>query len=517
MKTMKKTFRLFSMAAVALMMAACSSEDIMTQQQPAQQDGKLHFTATIAAPSADNMRTVYTEVTEGTDAGTIKVAWKVGDEIAVMSSDLQKRAAVTVKTVNNDGSATVEGDISGVGDNGANILLIYPASSLGGSYEGNVEEQDGTLGFIAENLDIRGGQGTLKVDGDKATLEDDVKMQSQIAIWKLALQNNDATPAALSATKVTIKADTEIKASTKTLTTATSTVYLAVPSIDNKDITIEATVGSDTYSYSKAGGTLEAGKYYQSTVTMELDGQATPLTLEAITAGTIKVWNPKSGMKYSKNGGEKITMSSETSSTEISVAAGDKVAFYCNGFNDINYTFFAGTAEVKVYGNIMSLVNESSFATATELTGRNFNGLFANYDVLKDASGLLLPATTLANGCYQNLFSSCTSLTTAPKLKATSLAESCYSSMFSGCTSLATAPELKATSLAKSCYSYMFYGCTSLTTAYVKAAYENGDRECEEMFGGCTAPGAVLHTTTANKNGWSSAIPSNWTVNDDWN
>jgi len=57
-------------------------------------------------------------------------------------------------------------------------------------------------------------------------------------------------------------------------------------------------------------------------------------------------------------------------------------------------------------------------------------------------------------------------LETAPELPATTLAEHCYEYMFYGCTSLETAPELPATTLAESCYYQMFNGCTSLN--YIK-------------------------------------------------
>ena len=265
MKTMKKTFRLFSMAAVVLMMAACSSEDIMTQQEPAKQGGLVHFTATLAAPTDGVMRTAYTEVTSGTDAGTIKVAWEVGDEILVMNLvDPKKRGTVTVKTVNSDGSATIEGVSSDFGNNGENVALAYPGEL--DIWKDKGITQDGTLSYISDNMDVRVGFGTLKVDGEEVTLKSDVNMQSGIAIWKLTLQNNDATPAALSASQVSIKVGDEIEASTTTLTTATSTVYLALQPFDGKDITINAITADGYHTYSKTGVTLEAGKYYQSTV-----------------------------------------------------------------------------------------------------------------------------------------------------------------------------------------------------------------------------------------------------------
>jgi hypothetical protein len=73
-----------------------------------------------------------------------------------------------------------------------------------------------------------------------------------------------------------------------------------------------------------------------------------------------------------------------------------------------------------------------------------------------------LPATTLANSCYENMFYGCTSLKVAPELPATTLASNCYWSLFNKCTSLITAPDLPATTLASNCYFHMFNGCTSL-------------------------------------------------------
>ena len=170
---------------------------------------------------------------------------------------------------------------------------------------------------------------------------------------------------------------------------------------------------------------------------------ATPLTFEAITSGNITVsigGTLSTGMKYSKNGGQKGLI---TTTTTIDVVAGDKVQFYGNGTSTQVYgssptVRLQGTAQTKVYGNIMSLIDEDDYAACTTLQGRNqaFMGLFASNANLTDASGLLLPATTLATGCYATMFLSCTSLTTAPTLPAETLANHCYNQMFNGCTKL---------------------------------------------------------------------------------
>ena len=126
---------------------------------------------------------------------------------------------------------------------------------------------------------------------------------------------------------------------------------------------------------------------------------------------------------------------------------------------------------MKVYGNIMSLLDETGFATKTDLPSSDyvFYGLFYDNDKLTDASGLLLPATTLASNCYNSMFADCTSLTAAPALPAPTLAESCYESMFGGCTALTAAPELPATTLVNSCYNQMFYYCSKLASVTCKA------------------------------------------------
>ncbi len=64
-----KIFRLFTIAAAALMLVACS-EDIAQIIN----GGKKNFTATIAAPNSGGTRTAYNE-----SGGDINVAWKVDD------------------------------------------------------------------------------------------------------------------------------------------------------------------------------------------------------------------------------------------------------------------------------------------------------------------------------------------------------------------------------------------------------------------------------------------------------
>ena len=272
---------------------------------------------------------------------------------------------------------------------------------------------------------------------------------------------------------------------------------------NNGDITTNAT-GTATLDYSDLSNisfTIE-----------QVDPLAVPMTIEAITAGSINVKNPKAGMQYSKNGGAKTTMSE---STTIDVAAGDKVAFYGKGTEITSYssgTKITGSGDgftCKVYGNIMSLVDEENFATATTLSANyTFNSLFYDFTTLTDASGLLLPATTLAKFCYRQMFQGCTALTTAPELPATQLAAYCYYYMFYGCTALTAAPELPATELAQYCYYSMFQGCTALTAAPELPATELAQYCYYQMFRDCSKLATVTCLATSGIN--QSGSTANW-------
>ena len=367
-----KTIKIFSTAALALMMAACSSEDAALNNSPAQQQGrKVHFTATIAAPGGNaGTRTEYTEVTEGNAAGTINVAWKAKDEIALIHNGTKD--VVTVETVNEDGSATITGTIT-VGTNGEAVTAYYPAAAIelnsdkkpvpAAAYTEKMLSQDGTLSYIASNLDLRSGESTIAVDGDKATLSDNVSLTSNTAIWKLTLQDNAETPAALSATQVSVIKDGETPetlAGTSTLSTATSTVYLAMPEMAEPEttVTIEAVTANGNYTYVNSGLTLAAGKYYQSTVTM-----APPVTdLSKLTGD------------YTAKNGETLT-GTLTGNYKITIAAGATVTLNgvtISGVNDENYKW----AGITCVGDATIILKDGTTNTVTGFY-RTYPGILA--------------------------------------------------------------------------------------------------------------------------------------------
>ena len=142
----------------------------------------------------------------------------------------------------------------------------------------------------------------------------------------------------------------------------------------------------------------------------------TPLTFNIISSGTI-YWKTQNTaytttIEYSKDNGENWTgITSTTGGTSFNVNAGDKVMFrgdnvaYGSDGVDRNNHFSGSTAVFEAEGNIMSLINSTGFATETTLSSAyTFYYLFNSCTGLTSAEKLILPATTLANYCYQQMF-----------------------------------------------------------------------------------------------------------------
>ena len=282
----------------------------------------------------------------------------------------------------------------------------------------------------------------------------------------------------------------------------------------------------------------------------------TPLTLEAAVAGakvTFKADNANvaKDIEYSTDGGATWTSGNTGGSgVEVTLAnIGDKVMFrgdnsqygYDNGTSQATHNSISCTADCYVYGNIMSLIDKTGFATNKVLP----TGTYTFYNLFKDNTYLknhpnaaytlelpattlkeycyrsmfsgckalvtppVLPATKLENSCYSTMFRSCSSMVTPPALPATELKNNCYQSMFDNCTSLETTPRLPATELKNGCYYSMFEGCTSLKEAWVKANVKVADYECYNMFYGCTNASTSQFHTGDSKANWTAAFFSN--------
>ena len=343
-----------------------------------------------------------------------------------------------------------------------------------------LDNQEGTLDMLASMLDLAVFDGTLTAD---AKLPDAVPMANRLAIGKFTIKDNGSDDITSSVKQLTINDGTNTYVVERT--PEAGPIYVAMLPVDSKDFLLNAVTTSDAYKKSVTGQTLAANNIYPINLTMDFDAIATPLTLEVTVDNTeIRFSNLSHSsvpFTYTVNG---VATLFDGSTQEIdieSLKAGDIVQFFSNNskLNDGSNTGLNIKSDklCYVYGNVMSLIDdgEDGFANDKTIEGKlAFWELFRNSNIaFHPSKRLVLPATTLAEGCYEYMFYNCDGITSLPEdfLPAKTLANNCYEKMFGDCDGLTSLPEglLPAGKdgeglLADWCYGGMFEDCDGLTS-----------------------------------------------------
>ena len=362
-----KAFKIFSMFALSAMMAACTSDEIEQVEKSQKTDG-IPFSATISLDESASTRAL-------TESGTdINAAWADGEKVALVHNGVVDEMSVTPT---GDGKATISGTITGSPTNGDAVTVIYPASAVDASTKDVKADllmnQNGLLtgeGSISSQYDLRKSAGaTLKVDGT-ATLNGNVSLTSQIAIWKLTLQCGGA---ALSAKTLSVKDASNNLLASATLASAGSVFYVAIPAMTSVKIT--AVSGAKIYTYSKASVSINTGKYYQSTVNLT---QKEYTDLSAIESANTYLVTAAGNYKFNAtvkgNGGlDPITGTTATTISKSSIAGvkvlweqgtvqGRAIKYEGSAYDisyDDGYVYFS-TPETFTQGNCYVAIYNSS-------------------------------------------------------------------------------------------------------------------------------------------------------------
>ena len=471
--------------------------------------------------------------------GKLKATWEEGDVVYVYA-DASSTAYIGTLTPKSYGASTttLTGDINAEGL--SNGQTLYFSTKDRATF--NLTSQDGTV----ESLFYFEATAPITIDGGNASVGD-LSFARPITVVKFTLKDKGNSDAPISATSLTVSDGTNIY--NVTPSSATAVLYVGISAISSATVTLYSTDGDQYYYYQMTGVTFTNNEYYAINVKMEASELARPLTFEAKADGfTVTLtsdMDPLPSLDYSIDGGAWTTYTCNAATP--SVNTGHTISFRAKttnvafADNDSHISTFECNKDCYIYGNIMSLLSASGYATATSVGEMAFVQLFEDNENIysHDTKELLLPATTLANYCYHAMFAGCTNLTTAPELPATTLADYCYGNMFYGCTNLTTASELPATTLANSCYASMFKDCTSLTTAPALPATTLVHRCYNFMFSGCTKLNSVTclatdisavectnywlngvaatgtFTRAESMTGWTSGvngIPSGWTT-----
>ena len=245
--------------------------------------------------------------------------------------------------------------------------------------------------------------------------------------------------------------------------------------------------------------------------------KSTPLTFVASEDGIITVtFNGgiilANDIHYIINRGAEQTIAKNTQGTyNITVKKGDIVQLYSINTslgvsavaaarsvtrgvdNDAKYINIRPSMKTEIYGNVMSLLKgKDNLESATTIEANNaFYGLFAGAEKLVNNTErmLVLPATTLTEGCYDN--------------------------MFTGCKGIEKAPELPAPKLEKGCYQEMFYDCAKLNHVKCLATDIKAENSTKDWLGkaGTEATSKpVLESVVDMKAGSDDGVPEAWTA-----
>jgi uncharacterized protein YjdB len=192
--------------------------------------------------------------------------------------------------------------------------------------------------------------------------------------------------------------------------------------------------------------------------------KATPLTFLPLDDGKITVtfYNGitlAGDIHYTINDGQEQTIAKNTAGAyDIQAKKGDVVQLYSintslgggavagtrGGTRAIDegakYINIRPSMKTEIFGNVMSLLKgKDNLEGADAIEAKNaFYGLFAGAENLvnNDERLLVLPATTLTEGCYQDMFNGCKGIEKAPVLPAPKLEKNCYQEMFYDCAKL---------------------------------------------------------------------------------
>ena len=358
--------------ASAAVFTACSNDDNITGEQPANPTGKYTMTINASKGGDATTRALSLGRNDANTKNVLNATWDENEVVLVYQNGSQIGTLYSAASATNE--TTLTGELST--PNAGQDLTLYFHTNATPSYAG----QDGTLATIASSYDFCAPAtitaGSFTVSGSTVSTTSSASFgANQQAIVKFTLKDKGNGDAAISATKLVISVGTTDY--TITPASATSEIYAAIPGFTGQTVTLTATVGSDTYTYEKSGVSFTNGKYYEIGVKMTKQAApATPLdnTTTAWTAGSYAV--PAGGLTYSNaitvSGDVTLTLTDGETLTlnkGISIAAGATLTIQGNGAMVVNGT--NNSTASTVAGSTGTLILTSGTLTATGGNGGN--------------------------------------------------------------------------------------------------------------------------------------------------
>ena len=256
--TMKHLIQNILLLAILLVPAtfiACSNEDTVNDQLPVINT----YALTVQASKGSDVATARALSLSGT---TLNATWAIGEAVTVYNVTKSADLGGTLSAQTNGSSTTLSGMLTGsieVNDE-LTLKFLNPAySTQDGTLTGNATSIDKVCDYATATVKVTAVSG-----GNVTTTA--ASFSNQQAIVKFTLKDKADGSTLLSATQLVVSAGGN--SYTVTPTPAASELYVAISGISSQDVTLTATVGSDTYEYKKTEATFVNGKYYTINVMM---------------------------------------------------------------------------------------------------------------------------------------------------------------------------------------------------------------------------------------------------------
>ena len=301
-----KTRYLFSFAALALMMGACSSDEDLQSPSEASEtiEQTIPFRATISKEDVDDTRGLI----ENEEFQEIYANWEVGEKVALIYDNTVD--SMTVESVEGN-TAIISGKLTGSPKNKQKVQVVFRGSKGMDNFQKSLKTvvsandksitqshiteafklmtknpQGGTLENIADGFDFRTTKNTtnLLINDGKATFNKVVQLASQVAIWKLAVTTDGTTPLKVNTLEMTYgknyvdTVDVDLGKESK------SDIYVAfVP--NGKNVRFLAR-DAEEQAYTcepKLSKTLKIGNYYRSRLIMTKGQNVESVKLDSTT------------------------------------------------------------------------------------------------------------------------------------------------------------------------------------------------------------------------------------------
>ena len=471
-------------AAMLLLLGSCAKE--MDLPVPAPETKTIHYSLTVEdeLETRSTMGPGYKHVFESGDRIYVE---STGEDAGKLYGFLSMSLADGVgksKTAF-EGDLTSAADFTPTAGTPISLTLVGPADDLHTIVDGKVtgvDYNDKAAGSIEDAVRKYAHFTGSGVFGDLSFV---LHQNSSFLVCSLSF-DSQTTPAGAS---VTAKIYNDSSSEAMYTYTATTTdvdgdieATWVIPftpgvSFTNARMTISQD-GKNDVVLKMADASFADNKFYTFQRTTYLQDY---FTIEATQASTKVKFNysgANDGFQYSRDGYEWVNY--KTSDGFITLAnVGDYLYFRGkrSSYQNTGSTPLITVEENKpcfVYGNLMFLSCDAKFKPRNSVGDFAFQGAFKNCTWLRistdEGKKLKLSATTLSNGCYADMFSGCTGLTSLEGIilpsESTALSPRCFDSMFYGCTGISAIPEgfLPWTQLAFACYRKMFEACTNLVT-----------------------------------------------------